>query len=71
MITDYEVITATHIKDLQERVRERIQDGWQPIGGVAVVHEEDAANQKPHMVFAQSLVAVRAVEKPRVNKGVV
>ena len=57
VITDYEVVTATHVGDLQDRVRERIRTGWQPIGGIAVVHEKKAATRKPHMVFAQSVVS--------------
>jgi hypothetical protein len=65
MIIDYEVVTATHIRDLQDRVRERIQKGWEPLGGIAVVHEEGAAKGKPHMVFAQSIVATQKSRKPR------
>jgi hypothetical protein len=56
VITDYEIVTATHVRDLQDRVRERIHSGWQPVGGVAVVHEEDAGSKKPNMVFAQAIV---------------
>jgi hypothetical protein len=57
MITNYEVITSLKIADLQDRVRERIRNGWQPIGGVALLHEEDSGESKPHMVFAQAVVA--------------
>lgn len=56
MISDYEVITAMRIADLQDRVRERVKAGWQPVGGVALVHEEDSGEKEPHMVFAQALV---------------
>lgn len=54
MITDYDVVTATHLADLQDRVRQRIKSGWQPIGGIALLHEEDAGSNKPHMVFCPS-----------------
>jgi hypothetical protein len=60
MIKNYEVITATRIGELQDRVQERIKTGWQPMGGIAMLHEEDAVNQKPHIVFAQSIVSTRA-----------
>ena len=56
MITDYEIVTATHVADLQDRVRQRIKTGWQPIGGIAMLHEEEAGTSKPHMVFAQAIV---------------
>ena len=56
MITAYDVITSRKLADLQDRVRERIHDGWQPIGGIAAVHEEAAGDKDPHMVFAQAVV---------------
>jgi hypothetical protein len=59
MITDYEVITATRIAELQDRVRERIRSGWQPIGGLALVHEEDAVDREPHLIFAQAIVTLQ------------
>ena len=54
--TNYEIITARKIADLQERVRERITEGFQPLGGIAMVHEDDAGEDKPHMVFAQAVL---------------
>jgi len=57
MITEYEVITSRKLADLQDRVRERMQKGWQPIGGISAVHEDAAGDKEPHMVFAQALVA--------------
>jgi hypothetical protein len=57
MITEYEVITSRKLSDLQDRVRERMQSGWQPLGGIAAVHEDDAGEKKPHMVFAQAVVS--------------
>ncbi len=58
MITGYEIITSRRVADLQDRVRERIQAGWQPIGGVALLHEEEAGldDDGPHVVFAQALI---------------
>ena len=55
MATNYEIITATRIADLQDRVREKIHEGWQPTGGIAMLHEDDAVNRKPHIVFAQAV----------------
>src|SRR5262245_36557786 len=51
MIKDYEVVTATRIAELQDRVRERIAQGWQPIGGIAFLRDEDLGEDKSHMVF--------------------
>jgi hypothetical protein len=59
MITEYEVITSRKLADLQDRVRERIQSGWQPSGGIAAVHEDSAGNKEPHMVFAQAVVVMK------------
>jgi len=56
MITEYDVITSRKLADLQDRVRERIRSGWQPIGGIAAVHEDAAGDKDPHMVFAQAVV---------------
>ena len=53
----YEIITAKRVADLQERVQERIGTGWQPIGGVAMLHEDAAGDHPPHMVFAQAMVS--------------
>jgi uncharacterized protein DUF1737 len=66
VITDYEVVTATHIADLQDRVREKIKAGWRPIGGIALLHEEEAGRNKPHMVFAQAVVRAQGLETSEV-----
>ncbi|MEI9972919.1 MAG: DUF1737 domain-containing protein [Ignavibacteriota bacterium] len=57
MISNYEIITATRVADLQDRVREKIRDGWQPSGGISMLHEDDAGTRTPHIVFAQAMVA--------------
>ena len=36
----YQIISATSISDLIERVNKVISQGWKPPGGVAVVIEE-------------------------------
>lgn len=56
MPSDYEVITSTRIADLQDRVRERMKAGWRPIGGIAMLHEDEAGRHDPRMVFAQALI---------------
>jgi hypothetical protein len=55
VITDYEVVTATNISDLQDRVRERIRGGARPLGGIAMLHEEESGSGRLHMVFAQAM----------------
>lgn len=62
MIKDYEVITATRITDLQDRVREKIRTGWQPAGGVALLRDEELGDEKSHMVFAQAVVSSESAE---------
>ena len=65
MTNDYEVITGTRVGELQGRVRERIQAGWEPIGGIAMLHEQDAGDQKPHIVFAQAIIRSGARRKTK------
>jgi len=67
VINNYEIVTSTRIGELQDRIRERIREGWQPIGGIAMVHEDDAGFQEPHMVFAQAIVSNRE-EQPRARE---
>ena len=54
-VTDYEVVTATRIADLQDKVRELIRKGARPLGGIAMLHEEEAGEGRLHMVFAQAM----------------
>jgi hypothetical protein len=54
-MSDYEVITARTVALLQERVRELMKKGLRPVGGVAMLHEEEAGENKPHLVFAQAV----------------
>ena len=54
-ITDYEIITATRIADLQDKVREMIRSGARPLGGIAMLHEEESGEGRLHMVFAQAM----------------
>jgi hypothetical protein len=60
MISGYEVITATKIADLQDRVREKITAGWRPTGGIAFLRDEELGDDKTHMVFAQALVTAES-----------
>lgn len=55
VMTDYEVVTATNISDLQDRVRELMRGGAQPLGGIAMLHEEESGEGRLHMVFAQAM----------------
>lgn len=54
--SNYEIVTARKIADLQDRVHERMTQGFRPLGGIAMLHEDDAGEDKPHMVFAQAVI---------------
>ncbi|HUI80961.1 MAG TPA: hypothetical protein VLY24_23720 [Bryobacteraceae bacterium] len=54
-MTDYEVVTSRTIGGLQDRVRELMTKGLRPLGGIAMLHEEEAGDGRLHMVFAQAL----------------
>jgi uncharacterized protein DUF1737 len=56
MMSDYEIVTAKSVGDLQSRVRELMAKGLRPLGGVAMLHEEQAGAGNLHMVFAQAVV---------------
>lgn len=55
-MSDYEIVTAKSVGDLQSRVREFMARGLRPLGGVAMLHEEQSGTGKLHMVFAQAVV---------------
>ena len=54
VITDYEIVTSRKIADLQDKVRDLIRAGAQPLGGIAMLHEEET-DGKPKIVFAQAV----------------
>jgi len=54
-MTDYEVVTAKTIGDLQDRVRQFLSKGFLAVGGIAMLHEEQAGQDKLHMIFAQAV----------------
>jgi hypothetical protein len=60
---DYEVVTANTIADLQDRVRELMKKGLRPLGGVAMLHEEQAGEDKLHIVFAQAVGESQAPDR--------
>jgi hypothetical protein len=60
---DYEVVTANTIADLQDRVRELMKKGLRPLGGVAMLHEEQAGEDKLHIVFAQAVARPAAIHE--------
>ena len=53
---DYEVVTSKTVGGLQDRVRELMAKGLRPLGGIAMLHEEEAGDGRLHMVFAQAMV---------------
>jgi hypothetical protein len=50
---EYQLVTAKSAKDLADRVRQAISDGWEPQGGIAI--GVDALN----MYFAQAMIKPR------------
>lgn len=53
---DYEVVTSRTIGGLQNRVRELMAEGLRPLGGIAMLHEEESGGGRLHMIFAQAVV---------------
>jgi hypothetical protein len=49
---EYKVIEANKALDLQEEVNRHIQEGWIPLGGVAVVH----ASTSNYWSFYQAMI---------------
>lgn len=69
MTTDYEIVTSRTVSGLQDRVREMMGKGLRPLGGVAMLHEEDAGENKPHLVFAQAVAREAAVARKNGSAG--
>ena len=56
---EYVILSDNRAADLQEQVRSRIVEGWQPLGGVAVSHStftqvNGEIESSPH--FLQAMV---------------
>jgi hypothetical protein len=56
MITDYQVVTATRIEDLQDRVRVKLESELATGRRLAILREEELVDHPAHLVFAQALV---------------
>lgn len=56
-ITDYDLVQAPSLDDLQAAVRARLPQGWQPLGGVAVITHPDGTGE-PYHEFVQTIVVV-------------
>lgn len=69
-MADYEVVTARTIGGLQDRVREMMSTGLRPLGGIAMLHEEQAGQDKLHMVFAQAVVREAGGPASRLKKTI-
>ena len=41
---EYKVISADKIEDIEEKIKERIEKGWEPLGGIVVDNEVDIEN---------------------------
>jgi hypothetical protein len=65
-MTDYEVVTARRVADLQDRVRDMLKKDYRPQGGIAMLHGEEIGETDPHMVFAQAMVREQT-EPPKIR----
>jgi hypothetical protein len=54
-MNNYEVVTSRKVADLQDRVNQLMERGLRPVGGIAMLHDEDT-DGKPHLVFAQAMI---------------
>lgn len=54
LIDDYVVVTAHASDDLETSVRERMAQGWQPMGGVSVALSE--TDDYRYVVYAQAMI---------------
>ena len=58
--TDYKVVTAENkVERLVKEVNKLIDNGWQPVGGVAVSHAYDVSEEELTTIFAQALIKQR------------
>jgi hypothetical protein len=57
LVQKYEVVTAMSLKDMIETVNIKIQEGWQPIGGIAFALNPTASGMPKQSsgVYAQAL----------------
>ena len=53
-IVEYTVETSKILEELIEKVQERIDEGWQPLGGVSACKAENA--DYVNEVYAQAMV---------------
>ena len=56
MIDDYHILMNLQMFDLMDAVKQHIRDGWEPLGGVAVMTEPDQDGKSTHAIYLQSLV---------------
>lgn len=53
-ITEYTLLTAFYVVDLENLVKDYIKQGWQPQGGVAVSDTEQSENR----FYVQAMIKV-------------
>lgn len=59
LIVDYIVVEAYSPEDLAAAVSQRIDDGWQPYGSLAMTEPRDSSRQcmvQPMVLFEEDLV---------------
>jgi len=44
-VTDYRIVSDIDATNLQNKVKDMISNGWQPIGGLAVYHSPNIFHQ--------------------------
>lgn len=57
-ITKYEVVTANSKVALEDQVLNAIQHGWEPLGGVAIIHIAQGARFERSEAFDQYAQAI-------------
>lgn len=56
LINEYVVVTADTPQELESIVRERMSQGWQPMGGVSVALSE--SDDFRYVVYAQAMIKI-------------
>lgn len=62
---EYTIIGAVSHLALSESVNEHIEDGWQPIGGVAVAYDPKAAHRSGGYETNGCIIAHQAMVRER------
>ena len=53
---EYQIIRKSNIYDFQRTVTNAIQEGWEPLGGVAVEHVWEKESSELYTFFCQAMI---------------